>query len=91
MAEIRKLAAILCSDVVGYSRLAGADEDRRYSSRAIPLPKHPQQHNGATSMGGMSRNSAEALDRTSSCRALKTWTYYTPPLGTNKINNLFEW
>jgi adenylate cyclase len=28
MSEIRKLAAILCSDVVGYSRLAGADEDR---------------------------------------------------------------
>jgi TolB-like protein/class 3 adenylate cyclase len=28
LGEIRKLAAILCSDVVGYSRLAGADEDR---------------------------------------------------------------
>jgi adenylate cyclase len=28
MAGIRKLAAISCSDVVGYSRLAGADEDR---------------------------------------------------------------
>ncbi len=28
MEETRKLAAILCSDVVGYSRLAGADEDR---------------------------------------------------------------
>ena len=28
MAESRKLAAILVSDVVGYSRLAGADEDR---------------------------------------------------------------
>jgi len=28
MAESRKLAAILCSDVVGFSRLAGADEDR---------------------------------------------------------------
>jgi adenylate cyclase len=28
MSETRKLAAILCSDVVGYSRLAGADEDR---------------------------------------------------------------
>jgi adenylate cyclase len=28
MAEIRKLAAILAADVVGYSRLAGADEDR---------------------------------------------------------------
>jgi adenylate cyclase len=28
VSEIRKLAAILVSDVVGYSRLAGADEDR---------------------------------------------------------------
>jgi adenylate cyclase len=29
MSETRKIAAILVSDVVGYSRLAGADEDRR--------------------------------------------------------------
>src|SRR5882724_3774901 len=28
MSEMRKLAAILVADVVGYSRLAGADEDR---------------------------------------------------------------
>ena len=28
MSETRKLVAILCSDVVGYSTLAGADEDR---------------------------------------------------------------
>jgi class 3 adenylate cyclase len=28
MTETRKLAAILVSDVAGYSRLAGADEDR---------------------------------------------------------------
>ena len=28
MGESRKLAAILVADVVGYSRLAGADEDR---------------------------------------------------------------
>src|ERR1700680_1343189 len=28
MAQTRKLAAILVSDVVGYSRLAGTDEDR---------------------------------------------------------------
>ena len=28
MTEIRKLAAILVADVLGYSRLAGADEDR---------------------------------------------------------------
>ncbi len=30
MAETRKLAAILAADVVGYSRLAGADEDRAF-------------------------------------------------------------
>jgi adenylate cyclase len=28
MSETRKLAAILATDVVGYCRLAGADEDR---------------------------------------------------------------
>ena len=28
MSETRKLAAILVSDIVGYSRLAGADEER---------------------------------------------------------------
>ena len=28
MSETRKLAAILVADVAGYSRLAGADEDR---------------------------------------------------------------
>ena len=28
MSEVRKLAAILVADIVGYSRLAGADEER---------------------------------------------------------------
>jgi adenylate cyclase len=28
MSQTRKIAAILASDVVGYSRLAGTDEDR---------------------------------------------------------------
>jgi len=31
MTETRKLAAILAADVVGYSRLAGVDEDRTLS------------------------------------------------------------
>ena len=31
MRETRKLAAILVADVVGYSRLSGADEDRTLS------------------------------------------------------------
>ena len=34
MSEIRKIAAILVADVVGYSRLAGADEDRTLSDSA---------------------------------------------------------
>ena len=35
MSETRKLAAILVSDVVGYSRLAGADEDRTLVAFAV--------------------------------------------------------
>ena len=31
MVETRKLAAILVADVVGFSRLAGADEDRIFA------------------------------------------------------------
>jgi adenylate cyclase len=33
MSETRKLAAILVSDVAGYSRLAGADKDRTLASQ----------------------------------------------------------
>jgi adenylate cyclase len=33
MAETRKLAAILVSDIVGYSRLAGAEEERTLARR----------------------------------------------------------
>ena len=33
MAETRKIAAISVADIVGYSRLAGADEDRTLSRR----------------------------------------------------------
>jgi class 3 adenylate cyclase len=35
MSETRKLAAILVADVVGYSRLAGADEDRTLALLSI--------------------------------------------------------
>jgi adenylate cyclase len=42
MVETRKLAAILAADVVGFSRLAGADEDRtlarlRYEATSLIL------------------------------------------------------
>ena len=36
MAETRKLAAILAADVVGYSRLAGADEERTLARLRAP-------------------------------------------------------
>jgi class 3 adenylate cyclase len=42
MAETRKLAAILAADVVGYSRLAGSDEDRTLARlEAARSPQHP--------------------------------------------------
>ena len=55
MGETRKLAAILVADVVGYSRLAGADEDRTRRacgasvaiSSILPSPRsrpHRQAH-----------------------------------------------
>jgi adenylate cyclase len=34
MGETRKIAAILVADIVGYSRLAGTDEDRTLSRAA---------------------------------------------------------
>jgi len=40
MAETRKLAAILAADVVGYSRLAGSDEDRTLARlRGLQTPQ----------------------------------------------------
>ena len=48
MSETRKLVAILVADVVGYSRLAGAAEDRtlRYAARKSKgmarISMHPQ-------------------------------------------------
>ena len=42
MSETRKLAAILVADVVGYSRLAGADEDRTLA-RLRGLPQRPHR------------------------------------------------
>ena len=36
MAETRKLAAILAADVAGYSKLAGADEERTLARAGEP-------------------------------------------------------
>ena len=39
MAETRELAAILAADVVGYSKLAGADEERTLARLRALLSK----------------------------------------------------
>ena len=36
VSEPRKIAAILVADIVGYSRLAGADEDRTFVAASGP-------------------------------------------------------
>ena len=50
MSETRKLAAILGADVVGYSRLAGADEDRALARlrglRSDPIDPAIAAHHG---------------------------------------------
>ena len=51
VAETRKLAAILAADVVGYSRLAGSDEDRtlarlRGAAQRSDRPDHRRRING---------------------------------------------
>jgi adenylate cyclase len=65
MAETRKLAAILCSDVVGYSRLAGADEDRILARlRALRSdlidPTIAVHHGASSSAPGTARSSSSA-------------------------------
>jgi adenylate cyclase len=49
MGETRKLAAILVSDVVGYSRLTGADEDR-ILARLYPGVKIGQRRQGSRAL-----------------------------------------
>jgi adenylate cyclase len=62
MSETRKLVAILVADVVGYSRLAGADEDRTLSrcadfvaTSSIPIAAH---HGRIVSAQGMAASSS---------------------------------
>ena len=44
MSETRKVVAILVADVVGYSRLAGADEDRTLARLRGPVKRSDRPH-----------------------------------------------
>ncbi len=73
MSETRKLLAILIADIVGYSRLAGADEDRTLSrlrglrSDLIDL-RHRQTKGTETDMLGLTlpRPHSDSNDRSTS-------------------------
>ena len=85
----RKLAAILAADVVGYSRLAGADEDRtlarlrtlaqrsdRPDDRRPPRPRRQaHRRRAASSSSAASSTQCAALSK---CRA--PWSSATPAL-----------
>ena len=65
MSDTRKIAAILVSDVVGYSRLAGADEDRTLSRlRGLrsdrSIPPSPRIMGASSSGPAMAASSSSA-------------------------------
>ena len=60
MSETRKIAAILVSDVVGYSQLAGADEDRILARLRAIRSDLIDPHNRASTMAASS--SAPAME-----------------------------
>ena len=69
MSETRKLAAILVADVVGYSRLAGADEDRILARlRALQSdlidPTIAVHHVASSSTPAMAQLSSSAVSST---------------------------
>ena len=51
MSETRKLAAILVADVVGYSRLAGADEERTLARLRALRSASPSKPTGKSRVG----------------------------------------
>ena len=74
MAETRKLAAILAADVVGYSRLAGADEDRtlarlRGAAERSDRSRHRRASRPRSEADG--RRRPHRVQKRRGCRALR--------------------
>ena len=80
MSEVRKIAAILVADVVGYSRLAGADEDRTlwrdsgrcaairsYPAVAVPSRPHRQAHRRRAASPSSAASSTPCVARIAKC------------------------
>ena len=68
MGETRKLAAILVADIVGYSRLAGVDEDRTCASPDLRsdliAPPSPPITHASSSAPAMAQLSSSGVSST---------------------------
>ena len=74
MGETRKIAAILVADIVGYSRLAGTDEDRTLARlRALRSdlidPDHRRCITGASSSAPATAASSSSAASSTPCAA----------------------
>ena len=63
MSETPKLAAILAADVVGYSRLAGADENRTLARLRGATPPFYKGKASTSGGSGASRNASTTARR----------------------------
>jgi class 3 adenylate cyclase len=64
MAENRKLAAIMAADVVGFSRLTGADEDRTLARlRALRSDRAALAHGAADAAAARCRIAKHSASR----------------------------
>jgi hypothetical protein len=86
MSETRKIAAILVSDVVGYSRLAGADEDRTLA-RLRALRSDLIDPTVALHDGRVVRRTAEgSRSKSHPMKALVLTALLLPPIGAAAVS-----
>jgi adenylate cyclase len=92
MSETRKIAAILVADVVGYSRLAGADEDRTLARlpalRSDLIDPTIALHHGRIVKRTGDGSLIEFSQRSRRC-ALLMWNLYSLTKGQPAIRDLF--
>jgi hypothetical protein len=62
VSEVREIAAILVADVVGYSRLAGADKDRTLATNDLQAARH-LDYDCMLSQGTIASQVTSATDR----------------------------
>ena len=95
MSETRKIAAILVADVVGYTRLAGADEDRTLSRlRGLwsdlidpAIAAHHGRIVKRTGDGAMSSSAAWSTRCAARSKCRRAWSSATPACRPSAASN----